>query len=121
MKQAIVLLVFGVLCTQTIGAQESAKDAMLKQKTEFNDKTMVQRFERKLIPTAEERRVKRQQNEEKKAALLYLIDTTTAVKEKFKPRLKHDVLHDPFSPRLRKFLAQYQPETPKATVQLVKN
>ena len=110
MKGKYIILCFAFFLATTIQAQESAKEAMLKKRTEFNDRTMVQRFEKKLIPTADERRKRRMAYNEKREMLLHMIDTAS-MKEKYRIKLKYDVLHDPFSNRLQKFLSEQKQNT----------
>ncbi|MDT0607627.1 hypothetical protein [Croceitalea rosinachiae] len=109
MKGMYCLLSFAFLALN-LSAQESAKEVMLKKQKAYNDRTMVQRFEKKMIPTAADRIRIRQENEEKRKSLLVMIDTSTVIKDKLRARLKHDVMHDPFSSRLQKFVALYKVE-----------
>lgn len=111
-------LVFACAVLFTIGlsAQDSAKESMLKKKKEYNDRTMVQRFERKMILTASERTELRKQNQQKRQELLVMIDTSSSIKEKLRVKLKYDVMHDPFSSRLKKFLDAHKAEETLLTV-----
>lgn len=97
-----------VLCSYTtIQAQETRKDKMLKDRKEFSDRTLFQQFEFKLVPTAEERKQKQFQNNARREMLLTIIDTTQ-IKEQLKLKLKHDVVHNPFSNRLKKFMEEHE-------------
>lgn len=108
MKANHLLLSFALCFALGLNAQESAKEAMLKKKKAYNDRTMVQRFEKTMIPTAKERTLLRKENNKKREALLALIDTSTVIKDKLRLKLKDDVFNDPFSSRLKKFLAYYK-------------
>jgi len=39
-----------------------------------------------------------------------MIDTSTIIKDKLRAKLRHDVRHDPFSNRLKKFITLYKVE-----------
>ncbi|WP_350285770.1 hypothetical protein [uncultured Croceitalea sp.] len=116
MKNNYLFTVFACFCLATAGAQQSAKDAMLKKQKEYNDRTMVQRFEKTMVPTAAQRALLRKENEEKRKVILAMIDSSTLVKEKLRAKLRYDLEHDPFSSRLKKFLALYRPVTKPLTI-----
>lgn len=116
MKRSYFLFSFACCLALNSYAQDSAKEAMLEKKKAYSDRTMVQRFEKKMVPSAQERAILRKENNEKREALLVLIDTSTVIKDKLRPKLKDDVFNDPFSTRLKKFLAHYKKEEPQATI-----
>lgn len=120
MKGKCLVLPFVLfLLTFHLNAQESAKEHVLKKQKEYNDRTMVQRFEKTMIPTAADRAQLRKENREKRQNLLVMIDTSTIIKDKLRIRLKHDVIHEPFSSRLKKFVALYKEE--KAFIAIAQN
>lgn len=119
MKVKYLLLSFSLFLVMNINAQESAKEVMLKKQKEYNDRTMVQRFEKKMIPTAAERVQLRKENQEKRQNLLVMIDTSTIIKDKLRAKLQYDAIHDPFSVRLKKFLASYKAE--ETTLRVAQN
>jgi len=45
------------------------KEKMLKDRKEFSDRTLFQRFEQEMVPTAEQRKTKKQQNQERRQIL----------------------------------------------------
>ena len=87
-------------------AQHTRKKEMLEQRKAFSDRTMFQRFEREMVPTAAERTRKREKIKARREVLLTLIDTSQ-IRPELKLRLKNDVLDDPFSNRLRKFMEKH--------------
>lgn len=116
MKVKHLLFSFSLFLILHVNAQESAKEVMLKKQKEYNDRTMVQRFEKKMIPTASERTDLRKQNQQKRQELLVMIDTSSSIKDKLRVKLKYDVIHDPFSSRLKKFLDALKAEETTLTV-----
>ncbi len=100
---ASVLLMFGAY---SLSAQTTMRDKMLKDRKEFSDRTLFQQFDNKMVPTAEERKQKRYENQAKRERLLTIIDTIQ-LKTELKQKLKYDVMNDPFSGRLRKFLEKH--------------
>ena len=99
---ALMLLVGHSLC-----AQSTMKEKVFKERKEFSDRTLFQRFEGKMAPTADERRKKMEQNRAKRRLLLSIIDTAQ-IKLELKKKLSRDVVHDPFSKRLKKFMYKYK-------------
>lgn len=79
---------------------------MLINRKEFSDRTLFQRFENNMVPTANERQIKREKNQARRELLLNIIDTSQ-IKLEFKKKLKQDVMYDPFSNRLKKFVKKY--------------
>ena len=100
---ATTLLVFGAC---RLAAQTTMQEKMLKDRKEFSDRTLFQQFEHEMVPTAEQRKTKKQQNQEKRQILLTIIDTTQ-IRAELKQKLKYDVVHNPFSNRLRKFMEKH--------------
>ncbi|UOY06473.1 hypothetical protein L0P88_21435 [Muricauda sp. SCSIO 64092] len=88
-------------------AQHTKKAEMLEQRKAFSDRTMFQRFEREMVPTAAERTRKREKIKARRDVLLTIIDTSQ-IRPELKLRLKNDVLDDPFSNRLRKFMEKHK-------------
>jgi len=103
MKKYLLASAFLVLGACGLAAQTTMKEKMLKDRKEFSDRTLFQRFEQEMVPTAEQRKTKKQQNQERRQILLTIIDTTQ-IKSELKQKLKYDVVHNPFSNRLRKFM-----------------
>ena len=97
------LMVLWVLC---ICAQSTRRDKMLKDRKEFSDRTLFQQFEQQMVPTADERKRKSEENKIKRKLLLAIIDTTQ-IKIELKKKLQYDVVHNPFSKRLRKFMDKH--------------
>ena len=98
-----VAMVIGVLC---ISAQTTMRDKMLKDRKEFSDRTLFQQFEQQMVPTANERKKKSEENKARRELLLTIIDTTQ-MKLELKQKLQFDVVHNPFSKRLRKFMEKH--------------
>ena len=106
MKKAMLTscaMALGFLC---LSAQTTMRDKMLKDRKEFSDRTLFQQFEQQLVPTAQERKEKSEENKVKRELLLTIIDTTQ-IKGELKQRLQYDVVHNPFSKRLRKFIERH--------------
>ncbi len=103
MLLASVLVVLGML---SLCAQTTRRDKMLKNRKEFSDRTLFQQFEQQIIPSAQERKKKSEENKAKRQLLLTIIDTTQ-IKLELKQKLQHDVVHNPFSKRLRKFMEKH--------------
>ena len=101
MKTKYLLAVLACFCMATAAAQQSAKEAMLKKKQAYNARTMVQRYENTMVPTAAQRALLRKENEEKRMVILTMIDSSTLIKEKLRAKLRYDLEHDPFSSRLK--------------------
>ena len=97
------VVVCGMLC---INAQTTMRDKMLKDRKEFSDRTLFQQFEQQLVPTASERKRKSEENKARRELLLAIIDTSQ-LKLELKQKLQYDVVHDPFSKRLRKFMEKH--------------
>ncbi|MEO0571673.1 MAG: hypothetical protein AAF039_08205 [Bacteroidota bacterium] len=89
-----------------VSAQTTMRDKMLKDRKEFSDRTLFQRFEQQIIPTADERKKQSVENKAKRELLLAIIDTTQ-IKRELKQKLQYDVVHNPFSKRLRKFMEKH--------------
>ncbi|MEM8927458.1 MAG: hypothetical protein AAGC45_04590 [Bacteroidota bacterium] len=99
----VATMVLGMLC---LGAQTTRRDKMLKDRKEFSDRTLFQQFEQKMIPTAKERKKKSDENKARRELLLTIIDTSQ-IKGELKQKLQYDVVQNPFSKRLRKFIEKY--------------
>ena len=106
MKKQLFASLFMVLGTLCVCAQTTMRDKMLKDRKEFSDRTLFQQFERKMVPTAEERKQQSEDNKARRQLLLAIIDTSQ-IKVELQQKLKHDVVHNPFSKRLRKFIEKY--------------
>lgn len=89
-----------------VRAQNTMRDKILKNRKEFSDRTLFQQFEQQIIPTAQERKEKSDDNKAKRELLLAIIDTTQ-IKLELKEKLQHDVVHNPFSRRLKKFMERH--------------
>lgn len=85
------------------------REKMLKERKEFSDRTLFQQFEQKIVPTAQERKQKSEANKVRRQMLLAIIDTSQ-IKIELKEKLLYDVVHNPFSKRLRKFMEKHQLE-----------
>lgn len=96
-------LVMGILC---LSAQTTMREKMLKDRKEFSDRTLFQQFEQRMVPTANERKRKSEANKVRRQLLLTIIDTSQ-IKIELKKRLQYDVVHNPFSKRLRKFMEKH--------------
>ncbi len=100
---ACIMMVLGIHLGY---GQHTKKEEMVKQRKAFSDRTMLQRFEREMVPTAAERTRKREKIKARRDVLLTIIDTSQ-IRPEVKLRLKNDVLDDPFSNRLRKFMEKH--------------
>ena len=100
---ASVAMVLGML---GLSAQATMRDKMLKDRKEFSDRTLFQQFEQQMVPTAQERKEKSEENKARRELLLTIIDSTQ-IKREIKQRLQYDVVHNPFSKRLRKFIERH--------------
>jgi len=100
---ASAVVVFGML---SLNAQPTMRDKMLKDRKEFSDRTLFQQFEQNMVPTANERKLKREENKVRRELLLVIIDTSQ-IRLELKQKLQYDVVHHPFSKRLRKFMDRY--------------
>ena len=98
------VMMLGILATT---AQTTRRDKMLKDRKEFSDRTLFQQFEQKIVPTAHERKKKSEENKAKRQLLLAIIDTTQ-IKMELKQKLQYDVVHNPFSKRLKKFVEKHK-------------
>jgi hypothetical protein len=107
MKKYLLASTLLVLGAYGLAAQTTMREKMLKDRKEFSDRTLFQRFEQEMVPTAEQRKTKKQQNQERRLMLLTIIDTTQ-IKADHKQKLKYDVVHNPFSKRLRKFMEKHE-------------
>lgn len=116
MKAIYLLPTFVLFFALGLNAQDSAKESMLETKNTYSNRTVVQRFEKKMILTAEERSLLRKGSHKKREALLVLIDTSTRIKDKLRFKLKDDVFNNPFSSRLQKFLADHKTEEQELTI-----
>lgn len=76
---------------------------MLKERNEYSNRTKFQQFEKDLVPSAEERLAKKQKIRARRERLLHIIDTSD-IKLELKMGLKDDIVNNPFSKRLRKFM-----------------
>lgn len=106
MKKMLLTGTAVVLGMLSLNAQTTRRDKMLKNRKEFSDRTLFQQFEQKVIPSAEERKKKSEENKARRELLLAIIDTTQ-IKIELKQKLQYDVVHNPFSKRLRKFMEKY--------------
>lgn len=107
MKNNLLTMTMLVIFLGPLNAQETMRDEMLKKRKEFSDRTMFQQFERSMVPTAEERQEKQKKIKARRAMLMAILDTTSQIKPELRSKLKRDVVEDPFSPRLRKFLEKH--------------
>lgn len=106
MKKSLFITLTLVLFATCLSAQATRKDKMLQNRKEFSDRTLFQQFEHKMVPSANERKSKSQENKAKRELLLTMIDTAQ-IKTDLKLKLQNDVVHNPFSNRLRKFMEKH--------------
>lgn len=107
MNKKYLISAFALLCFFAMQAQDSAKDKMEEKQRISSKRTVLQRFEKKIIPNETERENRRNQIRFKRESVLMLIDTSSVIKDKHREKLKQDVMDNPFSARLKKFLALY--------------
>jgi hypothetical protein len=106
MKKYLLTSTVIVLGAYIVSGQTTMRDIMLKERKEFSDRTLFQQFEDKMAPTADERKEKMQRNKARRELLLTIIDTTQ-IKFELKQKLIYDVVHNPFSKRLKKFMDKH--------------
>lgn len=106
MKKNLLTGAFLVLGTCYMVSQTTIQDNMLKEQKQFSDRTLFQQFEQDMTLSGKEREIKKKENRAKRELLLTIIDTT-ALKADFKQKLRYDVIHNPFSKRLGKFVKKY--------------
>lgn len=107
MKKTLLAFAIWAGGVTVLVAQTTGKDEMLKNRKEFSDRTLFQQFENEMVPSAQERKLKRNQNQAKKERLLAIIDTSQ-IKLELKKKLQQDVIQDPFSNRLKRFMERNQ-------------
>ena len=107
MKKTLLAFAIWAGGVTVLVAQTTGKDEMLKNRKEFSDRTLFQQFENEMVPSAQERKLKRNQNQAKKERLLAIIDTSQ-IKLELKKKLQQDVIQDPFSNRLKRFMVRNQ-------------
>ncbi len=110
MKTKYVLCVFAFLSFFVVTAQSSAKEKMEQEKAIKSKRTVLQRFDKKIIPSQEERQRRMDEIQLKRESILMLIDTSSVIKDRHRAKLKQDVIDNPFSSRLKKFLDLYPRE-----------
>ena len=84
-------------------AQTTMKDKMLQQRKQKSEQAVFERFGSDIMLDEEARKTKMERNKARRELLLAIIDTTQ-IKREFKQKLRQDVLFDPFSNRLKKFI-----------------
>ena len=106
MKCKILLMCFLVFGSAGILAQSDEGGQVFKGQKFISDRTLAQQFAKDVIPSAEERKKKREKTYERWIRIQSILDTSQ-IKPKRKQKLLHDLKHDPFSLRLRKFLEEH--------------
>lgn len=101
-------------------AQETAKSVMIQKKEAMDTLNLVDRFDVSLASSQEALDKSRQASKKRQEHLLKQIDFAD-LKENQKQKLRYDVMHRPFSKRLRKFVqtlkvAQTTPSTELVTI-----
>ena len=111
MKISYTLCVYAFLGIFTATAQNTtAKDKLIEQQKKASKRTVLQRFEKKIIPNLEEQEKNKEAIRLKRESILMLIDSSNLIKDKRRVKLKQDVIENPFSSRLKKFLDLHKKE-----------
>jgi len=107
MRKYALLVLMTLFFSSSLLSQTTQREKMLKTRKEYSNKTKFQQFEKDLVPTAEERLAKNEKIKARREKLFKIIDTSD-IKSELKLRLKDDIVNNPFSSRLRKFMEKHE-------------
>lgn len=107
MKKILLLSFFLLGWGLASFGQETAKTVMMEKKKAKDTLDVIDFFDASVAKTQKDLEQRRQTNKEKRQRMLRLINSSD-LKERQKEKLSHDVLHNPFSSRLRKFVQAHK-------------
>ncbi|MEN1783786.1 MAG: hypothetical protein AAGF77_01495 [Bacteroidota bacterium] len=99
----ILTLLIGLSVSMVFAQNPSGGHQIVTKLKKFSDRTLFQRFDQELVPTAAERQAKYRSRRAWQSRLLTIIDTSQ-IRMSSKIKLSNDVQSAPFSDRLQKFL-----------------
>ncbi|WP_343486267.1 hypothetical protein [Allomuricauda sp. d1] len=119
MKKKLLPFLFVILGVTTMTAQVTAKSVMIQKKQAQDSLDVIDRFDSSLAISGLDLKKSHEQSKKKRERLLRLISSSD-LKQRQKEKLSHDVMHNPFSLRLKKFVMslkeKQQAQTEKAVV-----
>ncbi|TKD66053.1 hypothetical protein [Flavobacterium sp. ASW18X] len=108
MKNTLFMLGIAFCGMGSLCAQETAKDAMEQRKIEEAKTPVAHKFDSSLFENQTSLSEQKEANKAKKEQLIAFISAQESLKERDKERLIDDVVNNPFSAKLRRFVAEHK-------------
>ncbi len=108
MKNTLFMLGIAFWGMGSVFAQETAKDVMEQRKIEEAKTPVAHRFDSTLFEESNSLEAQKAANKAKKEQLIAFISTQENLKEREKQHLIDDVKNNPFSNKLRRFVAEHK-------------